>query len=73
MREGKNSGLITVGVTEGSSLIGLDKASWGALGMEEQYKLRKKAREAFFNAGADYVIDSLDEVPILIEGLAQKK
>lgn len=73
VREGKNSGLITVGVTEGSSLIGLDKASWDALGMEEQYKLRKKAREAFFNAGADYVIDSLDEVPILIEGLAQKK
>ena len=73
IREGKNAGLITVGVTEGSSQIGLDRASWDALSLEEQYKLRKKAREEFFNAGADYVIDSLNEVPMLFEELNNRK
>lgn len=73
IREGKNAGLITVGVTEGSSQIGLDRASWDALSLEEQYKLRKKAREEFFNAGADYVIGSLNEVPMLFEELNNRK
>ena len=73
VREGKNAGLITVGVTEGSSQIGLDRAAWDALSLEEQYKLRKKAREEFFNAGADYVIDSLTEVPVLFEEVQNRK
>ena len=73
IREGKNAGLITVGVTKGSSQIGLDRASWDVLSLEEQYKLRKKAREEFFNAGADYVIDSLNEVPMLFEELNNRK
>lgn len=73
IREGKNAGLITVGVTEGSSQIGLDRAAWDALNLEEQYKLRKKAREEFFNAGADYVIDSLTEVPVLFEEVQNRK
>ncbi len=73
VREGKNAGLITVGVTEGSSQIGLDQAAWDALSLEEQYKLRKKAREEFFNAGADYVIDSLTEVPVLFEEVQNRK
>ncbi|HIU72652.1 MAG TPA: phosphonoacetaldehyde hydrolase [Candidatus Aphodousia faecipullorum] len=73
IREGKNAGLITVGVTEGSSQIGLDRAAWDALSLEEQYKLRKKAREEFFNAGADYVIDSLTEVPVLFEEVQNRK
>lgn len=73
IREGKNAGLITVGVTKGSSQIGLDRAAWDALSLEEQYKLRKKAREEFFNAGADYVIDSLTEVPVLFEEVQNRK
>lgn len=73
IREGKNAGLITVGVTEGSSQIGLDRAAWDALSLEEQYKLRKKAREEFFNAGADYVIDSLTEIPVLFEEVQNRK
>lgn len=66
MREGKNAGLVTVGVTEGSSIIGLDRKSWDALNAQEQYALRKKARETFFADGADYVIDSMSELPDLI-------
>lgn len=67
MREGKNAGLITVGVTEGSSVIGLNKESWDKLTDMERFSLRKKARETFFANGADFVIDTMAELPQLIE------
>ena len=69
MREGKNAGLIAVGITEGSSIIGLDKASWDKLPALEQFALRKKARETFFANGADFVIDTMEELPKLIEAI----
>ena len=69
MKEGKNAGLITVGVTEGSSIIGLDKKSWESLSEMDQFALRKKARETFFANGADFVIDTMAELPKLIEAI----
>ena len=71
MREGKNAGLITVGVTEGSSVIGLNKESWDKLTDMERFSLRKKARETFFANGADFVIDTMAELPKLIEAIEQ--
>ena len=73
MREGKNAGLITVGVTEGSSVIGLDKAAWDKLSDMDRFSLRKKARETFFANGADFVIDTMQELPKLIETLENDK
>ena len=69
MREGKNAGLIAVGVVEGSSIIGLDKASWDKLSYMDRFALRKKARETFFANGADFVIDTMGELPGLIEAI----
>ena len=69
MREGKNAGLIAVGVVEGSSIIGLDKASWDKLSDMDRFALRKKARETFFANGADFVIDTIGELPGLIEAI----
>ena len=69
MREGKNAGLIAVGITEGSSIIGLDKTTWDKLPALEQFALRKKARETFFANGADFVIDTMEELPKLIEAI----
>lgn len=69
MREGKNAGLIAVGVVEGSSIIGLDKASWDKLSDMDRFALRKKARETFFANGADFVIDTMGELPGLIEAI----
>ena len=71
MREGKNAGLITVGVVEGSSVIGLDSTSWDKLSDMERFSLRKKARETFFANGADFVIDTMSELPGLIEAIEQ--
>lgn len=54
--EGKNAGVISIGVIEGSSEMGLSKEEYDALSDEEKERLCKKTEEAFFAAGADAVI-----------------
>lgn len=66
--EGKNAGLKTVGVLEGSSLIGLSEEEWQRLSFPEQMELKKKAEKKYIEAGADYVINHLGELKDLITG-----
>ena len=68
IKEGKNAGVFTVGVTEGSSQMGLSLAEFEALPPAEQDRERLMAREAFLAAGADAVIDTMDELPALLLG-----
>lgn len=68
IKEGKNAGAFTVGVTEGSSQMGLSLAEFEALSPAEQDRERLMAREAFLAAGADAVIDTMDELPALLLG-----
>lgn len=67
MAEAKNAGVIAVGVCVGSSMIGLDAAAWVALSEVERVEQIRKARRRFFSAGADYVIESIADLPALIE------
>ena len=69
MAEARNAGVIGVGVCEGSSMIGLDKASWCALEESKRQALLKDARSRFYAAGADFVINRMSELPSLIEDL----
>ena len=69
MAEARNAGVIAVGVCEGSSMIGLDKASWCALEESKRQALLKDARSRFYAAGADFVINRMSELPSLIEDL----
>ena len=55
IKEGRNAGAFTVGVTEGSSQMGLSQAEFEALSPAEQDRERLMAREAFLAAGADAV------------------
>ena len=68
IKEGKNAGGFTVGVTEGSSQMGLSLAEFEALSPAEQDRERLMAREAFLAAGADAVIDTMAELPALLLG-----
>ena len=68
IKEGRNAGAFTVGVTEGSSQMGLSLAEFEALSPAEQDRERLMAREAFLAAGADAVIDTMDELPALLLG-----
>lgn len=69
MAEAKNAGVIAVGVCVGSSMIGLDAQSWAALPEAERTEQIKSARQRFYAAGADYVIESIGDLPALIEDL----
>lgn len=67
IKEGKNAGLISVGVTEGSSVMGLSEEEFNDLSQEEKDEANKKAATVFSNCGADYIINNLSELPDLIE------
>lgn len=69
IKEGKNAGVISVGVLEGSSEMGLTQAEYEALSEEEKTALLTKITERFRAAGADYVILNMSELLPLIENL----
>ena len=64
--EGKNAGMISIGVIEGSSEMGLSESEYLALGKNEKEALYQKVKTSFFDAGADYVIRDMSELPRLI-------
>ncbi|EPH96561.1 phosphonoacetaldehyde hydrolase [Enterococcus faecalis 13-SD-W-01] len=62
IQEGKQAGVKTIGVIEGSSLLGLSEEEFTALSKEKQENLKHTAREKFIQTGADYTIDTLFEL-----------
>jgi phosphonoacetaldehyde hydrolase len=72
IQEGKNAGAWSVGVLEGSSLIGLGPDEVPKISVAEFDSLKKKAKRKYLDAGADFVIDSLSEVPELIDTINSK-
>jgi phosphonoacetaldehyde hydrolase len=60
MHEGKNAGCLCAGVLKGSSMLALN-------GDEET------ARQKYMEAGADYVLEDISELPDLIKSLNQKE
>ena len=69
IEEGKNAGCVSVGAIRGSSILGLSREEYGALTDAERAHRFEKARAEFIAAGADYVIDSIEALPELIETL----
>ncbi|MCI5639580.1 MAG: phosphonoacetaldehyde hydrolase [Lachnospiraceae bacterium] len=66
MKEGKNAGVFTVGVLEGSSVLGLSEPEFLALSSEEKEQKLCQAKETLLGAGADMVISNLHELPKII-------
>ena len=62
IREGLNAGMISVGLIEGSSVMGLSQA--------EKEKACRKTREVFEAAHASYVLRNIKELPELIRRLS---
>ncbi|MDD3338848.1 MAG: phosphonoacetaldehyde hydrolase [Lachnospiraceae bacterium] len=54
--EGKNAGVFTIGVLEGSSLIGLSREEYEGLSLAEREKVLEEAKRKYEEAGADAVI-----------------
>ena len=62
IKEGKNAGVLSIGVIEGSSELGLSEEEYEALSQEEKDSLCKKVRTSFLEAGADAVILNMSEL-----------
>lgn len=56
IKEGKNAGVITVGIIEGSSVMGYTKEEYQALPPKERLKESRRVENIYKEAGADYVI-----------------
>jgi phosphonoacetaldehyde hydrolase len=65
--EGRNAGVWSVGVTVGGSVLGLSSGEYASLSAEESESVRKQCANRFYEAGADYVIESIEKLPELIE------
>ena len=62
IKEGVNAGVISVGVIDGSSELGLNQDELNALSEEDRNTARANVRKRFMDAGADYVINNLSEL-----------
>ena len=67
IKEGKNAGVLSIGVIEGSSELGLSEEKYEELSQEEKDSLCKKVRTSFLEAGADEVILNMSELNTYIE------
>lgn len=67
IKEGKHAGVISVGVLEGSSEMGLTQEEYEALSEENRKALLNKVEKRYRSAGADHVILNLSELCDLID------
>ncbi|MEO1679472.1 MAG: phosphonoacetaldehyde hydrolase [Pseudomonadota bacterium] len=68
--EGVAAGCVTVGVAMSGNLVGKTPEELAALPPAEVDALRKKATDALKTAGADHVIDTVANLPNLLERIA---
>ncbi len=73
IKEGINAGVITIGVIDGSSEMGLSYTEFEALNYGDQKILREKVANKFKSAGADYVINDFRTLPYIVSQIKNKK
>ena len=67
IKEALNAGVWAVGVIIGSSEMGLSEEEFNSLSVEEQQIEIEKAKRIFEEIGAHYTIETMKELPTLIE------
>ena len=70
IKEGLAAGTFTIGVVEGSSVMGLSQTEFDALTDAARDAERARVRKVFVDAGAHAVIDTMAELPALLKALA---
>ena len=63
IREGRNAGVCSLGVLEGSSVMSMTQAAYEALSAEK----KQAARQMFLEAGADDVLLNIEQLPAWIQ------
>lgn len=70
IKEGIAAGVISVGIIEGSSIMGLSEAEYQKLSDEEKTEQCNRVRAVYEKAGADYVIRNMSELTTLVSFLS---
>lgn len=70
--EGLNAGCWTVGLAVSGNEVGLSHEEWCALCASEQNALREKAYAKMRASGAHYVIDSIADLPAVLDAIEQR-
>ena len=70
--EGLNAGVWSIGVIVGSNEMGLTREEYCDLGKEERKKIHRKTEKRYYQAGAHYVIDTMEDLPDLILKIDRK-
>jgi phosphonoacetaldehyde hydrolase len=73
IEEGKNAGVLAVGVIAGSNMLGLTETEAVEADDARRGELCEEARNKYMAAGADYVIKDISALPELIEFLNNEK
>lgn len=72
IKEGKNAGAWSIGIIEGSSVANMTLEMAATLSEEEKNARFAKAEEMLMNAGADYVIRTIRELPEVIKEINKR-
>lgn len=67
IKEGNNGGVWTVGLIEGSNLLGLTDREYSTMDLDELQSLKEKVALKYYEAGADFVIENITDLPIIID------
>ena len=69
IREGKNAGCISIGIVKGSNMLGLSEEKYEKADPEDLEVMSKNTREKYKEAGADFTLESITDIPAFIESL----
>lgn len=72
VQEGLNAGMWSVGVVDQGNEVGLSQAELAALAPEVRTARTRAAAKKLADAGAHYVISSIDQLPAVIEKINQR-
>lgn len=71
IKEGKNAGMISVGIIEGSSVMGYTQDEYEEFSSERKSLEAERVRKVYESCGADYVIKNMNELCDLIEKIEE--
>lgn len=72
IKEGVNAGVWTIGVVLGSSEMGLTQEEVANMPANELYECIKEVKNKMLMAGAHYVIDTMCDLPLIINSINNK-
>lgn len=73
IKEGKNAGMLSVGILEGSSVMGLSEVEFSALTEAEKAREFERVSKVYWDAGADYILQNMSGLLPLIEKISKGK